>query len=86
MQGSVRVRVPAVTVELHCVHTAITLTTEEQISWVHNYSFLCWARKEGNRGWSQGDERQTSCDGPCPGRGLPALHAAFLLSSPSQKQ
>lgn len=86
MQGSVRVRVPAVMVELHYVHTGIIFTKEEHISWVHNYSFLRWSRKEGNGGWSQGDERQTSCDCPCAGWGLPALHPAFLLPSPSHKQ
>lgn len=46
-QGTARVRIPAVTLELRCVHTGLVLAREEYISQVHNYSFLCWAREEG---------------------------------------
>lgn len=49
------------------------------------HSYAGQGRKEGNREWSWG-MRQTSHDCPCAGWGLPALHTAFLLSSPSHKQ
>lgn len=67
-----------------CLHRTHFGQRFPRFTTIHSYTGQ--GRNEGNRGWSQGDERQTSPDCPHAGWGLPALHAAFLPSSPSHKQ
>lgn len=55
----VGVRVPAVMLELRCVYTGLVLA-KEQISHIHNYSFLCWVREEGGEQRMEPGGQETS--------------------------
>lgn len=64
MQGTGKVRVSTVMLELRCVHTGLILAKEEQISQVHNYSFLHWAREEGGEHGARGTRHKPPTTAP----------------------
>lgn len=75
MQGTVRVRVPAVMLELCCIHTGINWAKRSFMA--HKFSLLFWAREESREQREEpGGQDKTSRNCLCAGWGLLAVHAA----------